>query len=237
MKNILFLLAITFSFGLSAQNNSELIKHYEAYYKQMKTQGDTQGVINAITHLNVLKPSQARKDTLAYIYMNDGKFKQALNTIGFEKKATDSDIALEVKAISLKSLGEVERALPFYQTIYNKSKNVLVAYELAEINLQLNKLTESKRYIDYGIANSKDNQGKSFYETQQPYQVPFKAAFYYLEALVKFNENKVANIDAAILILDKALAIEPRFNMATIAKDALLAQKEDVTKNINNSKN
>jgi len=225
MKNILFLFAIAFSLNLSAQNKSELIKHYEAYYKQMKTQGDTQGIINAITHLNVIKPSEARKDTLAYIYMKEGSYSQALNTIGFEKKTTDSEIALEVKAVSLKSLGEAERAVPFFEAIYNKNKNILVAYELAEINLQLNKLTESKKYVDFGIANAKDNQGKSFFETQQPYQVPIKAAFHYLEALVKFNENKATNIDAAVVILDKALAIEPRFNMASITKNALLQQK------------
>jgi len=237
MKKILFLTFLLGSFFVEAQNKSELIKHYEAYYKQMKTQGDAQGIINALTHLNIVKPSEARKDTLAYFYMNDGKFKQALNTIGIEKKATDSDIALEVKAISLKSLGEVERALPFYEIIFNKDKNILAAYELAEINIQLNKFAASKKYVDFGLANAKDNQGKAFYESQQPYQVPIKAAFHYLEALIKFNENKATNIDAAILILDKALAIEPRFNMASLTKNALLSQKKEATSPSNETKN
>ena len=44
---------------------------------QMKAQGDTQGIINAMTHLNVLSPSQARKDTLAYMYMSENKYMQA----------------------------------------------------------------------------------------------------------------------------------------------------------------
>lgn len=225
MKNILYLIVLTFSIGLSAQNNTELVKHYQAYYKQMKIQGDTQGVINAITHLNILKPSEARKDTLAYIYLNEGKFNQALSTIGYEQKTTDSDIATEVKAVSLKSLGELERALPFYLILYNKSKNATVAYEIAEINLQLNNLVESKKYIDMGFANVTDKQGKAYYERQQPYQVPLKAGFHYLDALVKFNENKTTNIDAAITILDKALAIEPKFNLATITKNALITKK------------
>lgn len=233
MKNILYVFALTFSMGVFAQNNTELVSHYEAYYKQMKTQGDTQGIINAITHLNILKPLEARKDTLAYIYLNEGKFNQALNTIGFEQKATDSKIALEVKAVALKSLGEVALALPFYQTIYNTSKNAGLAYEIAEINLQLNNLVEAKKYVDLGLNSVTDKQGKAFYEKQQPYQVPLKAALYYLDALIKFNEDKATNTDAAVLILDKALAIEPQFNMATITKNALIAQKAKTTESKN----
>jgi len=186
----------------------------------MKIQGDTQGVINALTHLNVLKPSEARKDTLAYIYLNEGKFTQALNTIGFEKKATDSDIALEVKAVSLKSLGELERALPFYETIYSKLPNAQIAYEVAEINMNLNKFDASKKYIDLGFAKVKDTQTKVFYETNQPYQVPLKAALYYLDGLVNYNQNKTTNIDSALTILDKALDIHivPFFNTKCFIK-------------------
>ncbi|WNH08851.1 hypothetical protein [Thalassobellus suaedae] len=97
MKKLLALLLLVGSMQLSAQENTNLLKHYEAYYKQMKTQGDVQGIINAMTHLNVLEPSEARKDTLAYIYMSEGKYSQALNTIGVERKLDDSDIAIEVK--------------------------------------------------------------------------------------------------------------------------------------------
>ena len=57
----------------------------------MQSQADIQGVINALTHLNVLEPSQARKDTLATLYMNEGRHVEALNTIGIEKNDSDSD--------------------------------------------------------------------------------------------------------------------------------------------------
>ena len=57
MKKLVGLVLVMSSFMMSAQTNSELIKHYEAYYMQMKTQGDVQGIINGMTHLNVLSPS------------------------------------------------------------------------------------------------------------------------------------------------------------------------------------
>ncbi|MBT8254332.1 MAG: hypothetical protein KJN68_10190, partial [Bacteroidia bacterium] len=79
MRIIIGLLALVFSLQLSAQSNAQLLSHYEAYYSQMKSQGDVQGVINALTHLNILAPNQSRKDTLALLYMNEGRHIQALN--------------------------------------------------------------------------------------------------------------------------------------------------------------
>ena len=58
MKRLLILVLLISSFQLSAQSASELTNHYEAYYKQMKTQGDVQGIISALTHLNILEPSE-----------------------------------------------------------------------------------------------------------------------------------------------------------------------------------
>ncbi len=92
MKTITIAMLMLFSVSMVAQTNTELKKHYEAYYQQMKKQGDVQGIISAMTHLDVLEPSVARKDTLAYIYLSEGQYMQALNTIGVEKNATDSDM-------------------------------------------------------------------------------------------------------------------------------------------------
>ncbi|NCQ58413.1 MAG: hypothetical protein GW794_11320, partial [Flavobacteriales bacterium] len=100
MKRLLVLGLWVSFFQVNAQNNADLLKHYEAYYKQMKKQGDVQGIVNAITHLNIITPSQERLDTLGYIYMSEGQYSQALNTIGIDKLANDSDLAIKVKAIS-----------------------------------------------------------------------------------------------------------------------------------------
>ena len=81
----------------------------------MQSQADIQGVINALTHLNVLEPSQARKDTLATLYMNEGRHVEALNTIGIEKNESDSDLAVQVKAFSLKAINDIDQALIHYQ--------------------------------------------------------------------------------------------------------------------------
>jgi hypothetical protein len=213
------------SAGAFAQGNADLKAHYEAFYKQMKLQGDVQGIINAMTHLNVIAPTQARKDTLAYLYITEGKYIQALNTVGIEKNATDSDINVEVKAISLKNLNDPKRALEHYNVLYVRKANPLLAYEIADLMLQTDDLAGAKSKIEYGIANAKDDMKRAFYERQQPYETSLKAAFYYIKAITLFKENQTANLDAALKLTNDALAIDPNFNMAKITREALEAKK------------
>ena len=226
MKQFLALVILVSSFQISAQENTALLKHFEAYYKQMQVQGDMQGIINGMTHLNILAPSEARKDTLAYIYMSEGNYVQALNTIGFDRKVDDSDIAVEVKAVSLKAVKQPKLAIGHFEEMFKREPNAVVAYELAELNLQTQQLDEASKHIAYGLANSKDDMKKAFYETQTPYEVPLKAAFMYLNALSVYNKDRKANLDAAVDILDATLKTAPNFNLIQLTKTELLRQKQ-----------
>ncbi|NNE02187.1 MAG: hypothetical protein HKN52_03390 [Eudoraea sp.] len=220
MKAILGVLI--FSIGLYGfgQTSSELKTHYEAFYKEMRMQGDVPGVINALTHLNVLAPSKERKDTLAYIYANNNQHLQALNTIGIEKLATDSDLAVQVKAISLKALNQPKRALEHFEVLNQRSPNPYLAYELADLKIQTGDNTGAMTNIEYGLGNAQDNMKYAFYERQQPYEVPLKAALLHLKGLVQYNMDK-ANIEMAIATISEALAIDPNFNLASLSKQAL----------------
>lgn len=225
MKKILCLLTIMASLSMTAQTKTELLKHFEAYYKQMKSQGDVQGVINAMTHLNVLEPSKQRLDTLAYIYVSEGRNLEALNTIGIDNNPNDSDISTEVKALALKALNQPKRALVFYEELFKKQPNSYLAYEIADLKVQTQDLAGAKAGVDYGLANVKDDMKKAFYETQQPYEVSLKGALTYLKALIVFNMNQVDNLDQAIGLLDEAITMDSNFNLAKLSKDALVAKK------------
>ena len=225
MKNFITIAIFIFAASLQAQESKNLLDHYSNYYKQMKSQGDIQGVINALTHLNIIDPNEKRKDTLAVLYMNEGRFIQALNTIGVESLDSDSDMAVEVKAISLQSLNEIERALPHYEELFKRKPNPYIAYELADIKIQLNDFLGALKHITFGIANSNDDIYRNYFDTQTQYQVPMKAAFIYLKGLLTFKENKEENIDKAITLMDEAIELAPNFNLAKISIDALNAQK------------
>jgi len=226
MKRIVIAAILLSAMGTSAQSNSGLLAHYENFYQEMKKQGDVNGVINALTHLNVISPSQQRRDTLAYIYMNNGQHLQALNTIGIEKDDADSDLAVQVKAVSLKSLNQPKRASEQFQVLYDRNPNPYVAYELADLKIQLGENDSAAKDIEYGIANATLNMKHAFYERQQPYEVPLKAAFYHLKGLLIFNKDK-AKVDEAISFMDKALELDSSFNLASLSKQALEKRKAE----------
>ncbi|SIQ10966.1 tetratricopeptide repeat protein [Maribacter ulvicola] len=227
MKKPLLVLVATIVFSGSygyTQTKSELLKHYEAFYDQMRLQGDVDGVINALTHLNVLSPSQQRNDTLAYIYANDNQHLQALNLTGIEKLDTDSNLAIQVKAVSLKALNQPKRALEQFEALYAREPNAYLAYEMADLKVQTGDNIGAMKHVEYGIANATDDMKYAFYERQQPYEVPLKAAFIHVKALIQYNTDK-SNIDQAIATLDEALAIDPNFNLASLSKQALTSRK------------
>jgi len=225
MKQTTIALMLLFSVSIFAQGNDGLKTHYEAYYKQMKKQGDVQGIISALTHLNVLAPSVERKDTLAYLYLSEGKYVQALNTIGVEKNATDSDMNVEVKALALKNLNQPKMALEHYEELFKRSPNPYLAYDMADMKIQISDLAGARTNIEYGITNTTEDQKRAFYESQQPYETSLKAAFLCLNGLLVFTEDKNKNIDAALKLMNDALAIDPNFNLAKVSRQALESQK------------
>ena len=225
MKKILLALTLFTALIVNAQSKSALLTHYEAYYKEMKLQGDVNGVVNALTHLNILEPSQQRKDTLAYVYMTNSQNLQALNTIGIEPSATDSDLAVQVKAVALKGVGQPKRAIVHFETLFKRAPTAYIAYELSDLKIQVGDSDGALANIEYGIQNSKDDMKYAFYERQQPYEVPLKAAFLHLKGLAIYNKNK-ADIDSAIGFMDEALKIDPNFNLASLSKQALESRKQ-----------
>ena len=225
MKKIVLVFFIGFSLSVNAQSNDALLEHYEAFYKEMRLQGDVNGVINALTHLNVLSPSKERRDTLAYVYTNNNQHLQALNTVGIEKNESDSDLAVQVKAISLKALNQPKRALEQFELLFTRNPSPYLAYEIADLKIQVGDNAGAVADIEYGIANATDEMKYAFYERQQPYEVSLKAAFIHLKGLVQYNMDKNA-IDSAIATIDEALALDPNFNLASLSRQALESRKE-----------
>jgi tetratricopeptide (TPR) repeat protein len=222
-------LLLLFPLGVFAQSEEGLIRHYENYYEQMKVQGDVQGIINALTHLNVLKPNKFRKDTLAYVYASNNQHLQALNTIGIEEDAADSDLALQIKASSFKAINEPKRAIAQYELLIKRKPSAFLDYEIADLKIQIGDNEGALKHIDNGLQTVTDQMKYAFYERQQPYQVPLKAALLHIKGLHAFNINK-EDMATAISYIDQALAIAPNFNLASLSKQALESRLQSVQK-------
>jgi hypothetical protein len=127
--------------------------------------------------------------------------------------------------LALKNVNQPKMALEQYEILYSRSPNVYLAYEMADMKIQVNDLPGAKLNIDYALTNVKDDMKRAFYETQQPYETDMKAALFCLKGLLTFSENKESNIDAAIKLMNDALAIDPNFNLAKVSRQALESQK------------
>jgi tetratricopeptide (TPR) repeat protein len=224
MKKLIVLSFLILGIGAQAQSQSSLFNHYQAYYEQMKKQADIQGIINALTHLNVLQPDRHRLDTLAYVYASNNQHLQALNTIGIETDESDTDLSIQVKASSLKALNQPKRAIAQFEILLKRNPSPFIQYDIADLKVQIGDNEGALKNVELGLASVKDDMQYAFYERQQPYQVPLKAAFIYLEGLISFNTDK-NNIDLAIQKMDEALQIAPNFNLASLSKQALESRK------------
>ena len=171
MKNLLVLLLILSGVSLKAQEKSALENHYKAFYKQMRTQGDINGIIQALTHLNVIAPNTARRDTLAYIYSSNNQHMQALNLLGIERLGEDSDLAVQVKAISLKAIEQPKRALEHFEELAKRNPSAYLLYELSDLKIVTGDNSGAMVTIKEGQAMTKADMKYAFYERQQPYEV------------------------------------------------------------------
>lgn len=226
MKKFIPIAVLFMGVIVNAQTNNPLLQHYQSYYQQMRKQADIQGIINALTHINVLAPDRHRQDTLAYVYASNNQHLQALNTIGIEEDESDTDLAIQVKASSLKALNQPKRAIAQYELLLNRNPSPFIEYDIADLKIQVGDNEGAIKNIESGLARVKDDMQYAFYERQQPYQVPLKAAFIHLKALISFNTDK-NNIDQAIQYIDEALQLAPNFNLASLSKQALEARKTE----------
>ena len=77
---------------------------------------------------------------------NGNQHVQALNTIGIEKNDGDSNLAVQVKAISLKALNQPKRATEQFQVLYDRLPDPFIAYEMADLKICWGYYWSGKRY-------------------------------------------------------------------------------------------
>ena len=229
MKKIIFcFLALVIFTTTQAQKNKKknntdtaLTNHYQKYYKMMLENNDLDGAIEGLSHLIVLAPSEAKKDTLAYMYLQANKPMQAIKVVG----SSTSDLALRTKALGFKNLNNPKKAIENYEALIQKNKSVLDAYELAQLQFSIQRFGDARTTINYGLQNSKDEKVRIFIKGNSYLETPIKAAFLNILGLIEYNLDK-SNIDKALAIFDEALKIDSQFVLALENKKGLLAQKE-----------
>ena len=158
MKNLIYIFSFVLATTAIAQTNNTL--EFEQQRLQQALNYGDKGVA-AISMYNIIAlegPQSTYKDSLAYLYFNDRNYVSCFLVVNdVLKNKPDNIELLEMKAISLESMGVNEKAAEAYNDLLLKTNNNYYAYKLAGLQLALNNFEEA--YVSVKKADALPDNG------------------------------------------------------------------------------
>ena len=213
MKNLVYLLTFVIATSAVAQTNGVEIEKQKL--KQALTYSDNPAAISSIYGIIALEGAQSTyKDSLAYMYFEARNYLSCFlvaNDI-LTYKPDDTGL-IEMTAISLESVGAIDKSAEAYNTLLSKTNNNYHAYKLAGLQLGLKKLDEAYATIQKADQLVDDGNIKVTFQVNTYYteEVNLKAAIAYLEGVISLNLEKDQE---AKLCFERAISIFPEFVLA-----------------------
>jgi len=218
--SLLILVAILFmSISYAQSSNIENIKIEKEILSNAKKWGDVAVSIKSLYALIVLEGENSTyKDSLAYSYFSSRNYGPCfMLTTEVLKRDPEHIDMMEMNAISLESLGALEKAAEVYVKLLNLSNNNYHAYTVASLNYRMKKYDEAYTAIKKTETMNDEGKFKVTFSINQSHtqQIELFAAIQYLKGLI---EIELKNMDAAKISFAKAIKIQPDF---VLAKDNL----------------
>lgn len=231
MKNLIYIFTFILASTAISQNNTTIA--FEKHKLNLaKSFGDEQVLTATLYNIIALEgPSSTYKDTLAYVYFNNRNYVSCyLVANEVLKMNSDNNEMLEMKAISLESMGALDKAKETYNLLLQKNSNNYTAYRLASIEFRMNE--DEQAYSTIKKAAQMPDNGKInvTFQVNQNYNqnVPLKAAIAYLEGLIAQKLNKPSDAKASF---ENAINLFPEFVLAKSKLEILNAKlAEDLNK-------
>lgn len=214
MKNLVYIFTFIITTSAIAQsvNNLEIEKQK---LKQALAYNDKDVAASAMYSIIAIEGEQSSfKDSLAYLYFNNNKYVSCfLVTNDILKRTPDNMELLEMQAISLESMGAMEKAIENYKSLLGKSNDNYHAYKLAGLQLSANKLDEAFQTIKKADQLPDNGTVKVTFQVNKNYSqnVDLKAAIAYVEGIIALNLQK--NPEAKISF-ERAVKLFPEFVLA-----------------------
>ena len=224
MKKSIVLLAIGLIFysGMSQNSMGEAISLEKEILRSARNIGDPSVITNSMFRLIALEGENSTyKDSLAYIYFSARKYAPCfLMANDVLKRDPKNQPMLELKGISLESLGALDKSLEVYQELYALSKSNFHGYTLAKLQLSMKKFDEAYQTIKEVEGLNDSGQYKVTFAINQNHtqQVELLAAIPYLKGLIEEELNKKPE---AKVSYEKALKIQADFVLAKEKLDGL----------------
>ncbi len=221
-KGIVFTLAaFLFLTGFAQNSKTEAIALEKEIIKSAKKMGDPAVVTSSMYRLIALEGDNSTyKDSLTYIYFSSRKYASCF-LMANEVLTRDpkNEAIIELKAISLESLGALDKSLEAFQDLFDISKNNYHGYNLSKLQLSVKKYDEAYKTIKQVEALNDTGKYKVTFAINKNHnqQIELLAAISYLKALIEEELNRK---DEAKASFQKALKIQPEFVLAKEKLDA-----------------
>ena len=225
MRSGIILVLLFTIFNMNAQSNkSEAIAIEKQIVKMAKNYGDPNVATSSMYKLIALEGANSTyKDSLAYVYFSARRYAPCFMMASevLERDPNHKEM-LELKAISLESLGAYAKAAEAYKQLFAKTNNNFHGYNLAKLLYSTKKYEEAYKTFQKIEKLNDTGKYKVTFSINQNHnqQVELLAAIYYLKGLTAKELNKIPEAKASF---EKAYKIQPDF---ILAKDQL----EDLNK-------
>jgi len=216
MKIKLLIIAIVLNVSSNfAQSNAEAISLEKQIIKKAKKIGDPSVATASIYRLIALEGENSTyKDSLAYIYFSSRRYAPCFMIATEVLKREPNHVEmLEMKAISLESLGAFDKATEVYQQLFKILKNNFHGYTIAKLQYSTKKYEEALKTIQEVEKLNDTGKYKVTYAINQNHnqQVELLASIAYLKGLIAIELDKN---DLAKSSFEKAIKIQPDFVLA-----------------------
>jgi tetratricopeptide (TPR) repeat protein len=232
MKNLLYIFTFVITSTVIAQNTTSVAFELQKM-NQAKIYGDEEVIASSIYNIIALEgPTSTYKDTLAYVYFNKRKYVSCFLVVNDVLKTKPDNIEmLEMKAISLESMGALEKAKEAYEVLLQKNNNNYTAYKLAGLEFRMNQNEVAYATIKKAAALPNDVAMNVTFQVNENYNqnVPLNASIFYLQGLIAQSLNKPSDAKASY---EKAIELFPEFVLAKSKLEVLNAKlAQDLNQN------
>lgn len=232
IKKYIFALTLVLTTSMIIAQDAKDITLDKEVMRQALAYGDNEIAVNSIYNIIAKEGANSSyKDSLAYLYFGGRKYTSCFMVCkDILSRNKDKQEILEMQAISLESLGVLDKAAQSYALLVSKSNNNYHAYKLANLYYAQKKNKEALAAIKK--AETLEDTGKIKITTpvnkNLNQQVSLKSAIANLKGLIQFAMEDFKAAEVSFL---KAVELEPDFKLAKENIDIAKAGKKTPEKN------
>ena len=195
---------------------TQLYKLFQMKYVFGMKYNDGEVAKDALYSMIAMDPNDdSLKMSLCYYYFDQNQFASSLFVSrDLLARYPDNIDALKINAMSLENMGARDKAVDAYETLYLKTNDIGILYQVALLQFEMERYAECGTNLDIIIKNPQAKTLKlSFNKSDSEQQeVSLEAACYNMKGML---ENQQGNKEEAKKNLQKAIELEPDFTLAS----------------------